>query len=159
MNFAISDHYQQLGLSPDASLEAIRKRHRDLARRYHPDMDRSAEAAEKIRSINEAYHTLSDLERRSAYPLGINGSGRAEIRVKSMRTNNGHAQPRSLGCRVPALSRRSLDVGLMPAFLFGSLGVGIALAMIGWSRLPGKSQRTANARSIPLSPNVCIQPG
>jgi len=71
MNFAIPDHYQQLGLSPDASLEAIRRRHRDLARRYHPDMDRSAEAAEKIRSVNEAYHTLSDLERRTAYDLKL----------------------------------------------------------------------------------------
>jgi len=31
--------------------------------------------------------------RLAAYPLGINGSGRAETRAKSMRTNNGYAQP------------------------------------------------------------------
>ncbi len=71
MNFAIPDHYQQLGLSPDASLEAIRKRHRDLARRYHPDMDASVESAEKIRKVNEAYHALSDLDRRAAYDLTL----------------------------------------------------------------------------------------
>lgn len=73
MDFAIPDHYQQLGLSPDASVEAIRKRHRDLARRYHPDMDSSAEAAEKIRRVNEAYHTLNDVERRAAYDLLLCG--------------------------------------------------------------------------------------
>ena len=71
MNFAIPDHYQQLGLSPDASMEAIRKRHRDLARRHHPDIDASAESAEIIRKVNEAYHALSDLERRSAYDLTL----------------------------------------------------------------------------------------
>ena len=71
MNFAIPDHYERLGLSPDASLEAIRRRHRDLARRYHPDMDSSAESAEKIRSVNEAYHALSDPERRAAYDLTL----------------------------------------------------------------------------------------
>ncbi len=71
MNFATPDHYQTLGLSPDASLEAIRKRHRDLARRYHPDIDASREAAEKIRGVNEAYHALSDLERRAAYDVTL----------------------------------------------------------------------------------------
>lgn len=69
MDFTIPDHYQQLGLSSDAGLDAIRKRYRDLARRYHPDMDSSAEAAERIRKINEAYHTLNDLDRRAAYDL------------------------------------------------------------------------------------------
>lgn len=67
MNKATPDHYQTLGLDPKASPEEIKKRYRELARRYHPDLNPDPKAAQQITAINEAYHVLNDPDRRSVY--------------------------------------------------------------------------------------------
>jgi curved DNA-binding protein len=62
------DYYKVLDLSRGASDDEIRKAYRKLAREYHPDMkpnDKSA--AEKFKSIQEAYSVLSDPEKREQY--------------------------------------------------------------------------------------------
>jgi curved DNA-binding protein CbpA len=61
------DHYKTLGLAPTASQDEIKRRYRELARRYHPDVNRAPEAAHKIKVINEAYHILGDADRRVVY--------------------------------------------------------------------------------------------
>lgn len=61
------DHYTVLGVTPASGDVAIRAAYRTLMRRYHPDADPSAEAAEKSREINEAYRVLGDRERRARY--------------------------------------------------------------------------------------------
>jgi curved DNA-binding protein CbpA len=61
------DYYEILGVPPDATQEQIKRRYRDLARRYHPDISRSADAAEKFRKINEANQVLSDPQKRATY--------------------------------------------------------------------------------------------
>lgn len=61
------DYYQVLGLEPDATQEALKRRYRELARRYHPDINPSPDAAQKIKAINEAYHVLGDVDLRSTY--------------------------------------------------------------------------------------------
>ena len=60
------DYYEMLQLSPNAEPEAIRRIHRLLAARYHPD---NAETGDKERFLllNEAYSTLSDPAKRLAY--------------------------------------------------------------------------------------------
>ena len=63
------DYYQILGVPRDASPEQIKQAYRRLARQYHPDVNKSAEAAEKFKQINEAYQVLSDPEKRRAYDL------------------------------------------------------------------------------------------
>ena len=53
------DPYKVLGVSPDASDEEIKKAYRDLAKRYHPDMNPGdASAAEKMNEINDAYDRI-----------------------------------------------------------------------------------------------------
>jgi len=61
------DYYSALGVARDASDEDIRKAYRKLARKYHPDVSKEANADAKMREINEARDVLQDAEKRAAY--------------------------------------------------------------------------------------------
>lgn len=61
------NHYETLGLPIGASAEQIRKRYRELVRRYHPDVNPSPNAKEQFLRIQEAYQVLSDPERKRHY--------------------------------------------------------------------------------------------
>ena len=59
------DYYEVLGLSKGADDNAIKKAYRQLAKKYHPDMNPGdKEAEKKFKEINEAYAVLSDPERK-----------------------------------------------------------------------------------------------
>jgi len=47
-----------LGLEPGTDLETVKKRYRELARKYHPDFNKSPEAEQKMKEINEAYDAI-----------------------------------------------------------------------------------------------------
>ena len=75
------DFYKALGVSRDASAEQIKKAYRKLAREHHPDRNPDDPAAEdRFKSIQEAYDTLSDPEKRKQYDsggmFGFGGGGR-----------------------------------------------------------------------------------
>ena len=61
------DYYEVLGVSRDASESELKKAFRDLARKYHPDVNNAPDAEEKFKEINEAYGVLSDADKRAAY--------------------------------------------------------------------------------------------
>lgn len=61
------DFYEVLGLTKSATLDDVKRAYRTLARKHHPDVDKSAGAAERFKEISEAYQVLSDPEKRKAY--------------------------------------------------------------------------------------------
>ena len=60
-------YYTILGVSQDANFQEIKKSYRKLAKKYHPDRNKSAHAEEIIKKINQAFETLSDRRKRKQY--------------------------------------------------------------------------------------------
>lgn len=61
------DYYAIMGVNRDASSEEIKRAYRKLARKYHPDVSKEAQAEEKFKELGEAYEVLKDPEKRANY--------------------------------------------------------------------------------------------
>jgi len=64
---ANKDYYSTLGVNKGASDDEIKSAYRQMAKKYHPDLNKTPEAAEKFKEINEAYSVLSDKQKRANY--------------------------------------------------------------------------------------------
>ena len=61
------DYYEVLGVQKGASDDELKKAYRKLARKYHPDVNKTKEAEEKFKDISEAYDVLSNKDERQKY--------------------------------------------------------------------------------------------
>ncbi|MER7519251.1 DnaJ C-terminal domain-containing protein [Streptomyces sp. NPDC126499] len=61
------DYYDVLGVSRNASAEEIQRAYRNLARRWHPDLNKDPGAEERFKELSEAYEVLADPESRARY--------------------------------------------------------------------------------------------
>ena len=61
------DYYKTLGVERKATQDEIKRAYRKLARKYHPDVSKEADAEVKFKDLGEAYEVLKDPEKRVAY--------------------------------------------------------------------------------------------
>src|SRR5262245_8650542 len=61
------DYYQTLGVGRDASAAEIQKAYRDMARKYHPDVNPDKSAKKKFQEVQKAFDVLNDPKKREMY--------------------------------------------------------------------------------------------
>ena len=75
------DYYKTMGVTKDATPDDIKRAHRKLARKYHPDVSKEKNAEAQFKDLAEAYEVLRDPDRRLAYDqLGANYKAGQEFR-------------------------------------------------------------------------------
>ena len=67
MSVAYRDYYEILGVSKTATEQEIKSAYRKLAKKYHPDVNKTPGAEQKYKDVNEAYEVLHDPAKRQKY--------------------------------------------------------------------------------------------
>jgi hypothetical protein len=115
---ASSNHYTLLGVHPSASVREIRQTYRELSKLYHPDTTTlpGPIATQKFQQLNEAYATLSNPDRRTAYDQKI---GYSRIAVSQPLPSLNKPQPKSSSAYLDATDRPLSAGEVFALFILG----------------------------------------
>lgn len=96
------DYYKTLGVKRDADAATIKKAYRKLAREFHPDVNKGADAEARFKEVSEAYEVLGDEEKRRRYDaLGSNWKANQDFTPppgwEGIRFETGGAGPEGFG--------------------------------------------------------------
>ena len=80
------DFYDVLGVARSATSDQIRTAYRKLARKFHPDVNKAADAAAKFREATEAYEVLSNPRTRAEYDRELDGYASSQYYGSTTRT-------------------------------------------------------------------------
>ena len=129
--------YACLGLVPGSSAADIKRKYRQLAKKYHPDTPGNAASEDKLRVLNAAYEFLSDPAKKLAYDSAF--AARNSV-FSPTRIPQPARSPRRRGPSVPALFGLLLLFALSAGagLLFSQQNTSLTLAGL-YSRLSGKS--------------------
>ena len=63
------NYYDVLGVTPDSTAAEVKSAYRSLARKFHPDVNKSPESIQLFKELSEAYEVLSDDKKRHQYDM------------------------------------------------------------------------------------------
>jgi curved DNA-binding protein len=89
-----ADHYSTLGVTHSASQDTIKRAYRKLARRYHPDVSKEANAEQQFKAVAEAHEALIDPTRRAAYDESLKEQAQATAHAQATTARGARAQAR-----------------------------------------------------------------
>src|SRR3954467_1801673 len=88
-----ANHYEALGLSPSATEEEVRRAHRRMVMRYHPDRNDDPAAGLRFQEVQEAYRVLSDPARRARLDAELGAAASAAARDAGESAGGGYRSP------------------------------------------------------------------
>jgi curved DNA-binding protein CbpA len=112
--------YRVLMLAENADPDIITTVHRRLAKRYHPDLDPSPEAARRMAELNEAYEVLSDPKRRARYDAEL-GSRRDRRRTDRLVRRPGDVPYGSAGLPTGPAHGTIINIGRYAGWSLGQI--------------------------------------
>lgn len=101
----VKNFYDILEVNINSTQDEIKSAYRNLARKYHPDVNKSADAIEKFKKITAAYETLSDKSKREQYDI-LNGIFKTE-EIKKKNNKENVPPPKDEKQPTPAYDRKN----------------------------------------------------
>ena len=159
------DFYTILGVSHTASPDEIKAAHRELVKKYHPDLfpgaKQKAQANKKLQQINEAYAILSNAERRrqydSRYPPRVTNVNPARSAGERRSTAN-FRRPPTVSARENLARRANEKFNQIAKTLSRRPGIPMAIFPARSAR-PDRRQRVTHGSLVPLPQRLGISSG